>query len=110
MSKKKNSSCMGLFLKGFIISSLVLVNVAALSIMVGIKFMGFDATAWTDITAWNTRPFILLYICLTVSAGIGFLFSLAGAAVSAIFGGGDKKSSSGPKKRAKPQSNRRTTI
>lgn len=110
MANKKNSSCLALFFKAFLISSLVLANLVALTVMIGLKFLDFDAHLWTDLSNWNSRPFIALYLILGLSGCFGIVFGLAGAAISAVFGRSEKKSSPGPRKRSKPQSNRRTTI
>jgi hypothetical protein len=112
MAQKKKSSCLGLFVKGFILSGLVLAVLCVAGVMIGIKFMGADPALWTDTSHWNTRLFMLLYGVTGISFCLGFVISLAGVAVSAIFGSGKKESagSSSPKRKARPQSNRKTTI
>lgn len=108
--KKKNSSCLGLFIKALILSTLLLLILAGLSIMVAIQFFQADAHIWTDFTVWNSQPWLVIYGVLGLSVVLSFLAALAGAAVSAIFSGGGKKGPSGPKKAARTQSNRKTTI
>ena len=113
MAEKKKSSCAGLFMKGFVVSGLLLSNLAAIGVIVSIKFLDADYATWTDFSHPTSRPFLAVYLILAVSAGLGFLVGLAGAAVSAIFSGSDSKKSGGGRSKAsrpRPQSNRRTTI
>lgn len=110
MAEKKKSSCFGMFLKGFVISSLLLGNLAAAAAMLAVKFLGADAAAWTDISHPTSRPFLVLYAVLFLSLGLGAFLGLAGAAVSAMFSGSKKSGSASRSSRPRPQSSRRTTV
>lgn len=103
---------MGLFLRGFVITALVLANLGVAGIIVAVQFFGADYALWTDFSHYSTYPCMLIAAILGVAAVIGLLMSTIGAAVSLAFGEGGGKKSGGSKSapRPKPQSNRRTTI
>jgi hypothetical protein len=110
--EKKSTSCLGLFMRGFIITSLVLANLGVAGVMVAVKFLDADYATWTDFGSYSSYPWMMIFGILGIGAGIGLLMGLVGAAVSLAFGG-DKKSKKGSKRsssRARPQSNRKTTI
>lgn len=109
--KKKPSSCLGLFLKGFIVSNLVLANLAALTLFVLIKFFHFESAVWLDFSSLTNRPWILIATIVTTSGLVGLVLGVMGAAISTLFGkGGTKGSAGAPRRAARPQSSRRTTI
>lgn len=108
--KKKNSSCLGLFVKAFILTVLVLLILSGLSIMAAIQFFQADPHVWTDFSVWNSYPWFVVYGTFGLAAVLSFFIALAGAAVSAIFASDGKKGRSAPKKAARPQSNRKTTL
>jgi hypothetical protein len=109
--EKKSTSCLGLFMRGFILTTLVLANLGVIAIMVAIKFMGADYATWTDFSHYSSYPWLMIFGIAAVGLGIGLLMGLVGAAVSVAFGG-DKKGAKAKRSpaRAKPQSNRKTTI
>lgn len=96
------------------IIALVLANLSVLGIIIAVQFFEADYAAWTDFSHYTTRPSMLIGGILAVAAVGGLLLSTLGAAVSLVFGdsGGSGKSSSGskPAPKARPQSNRRTTV
>ena len=105
---KKKSSCLGLFFKGFLVSSLLLSNLVVACAIVDVKFLHGSYQAWTDFSSAETRPLLALYVVLIFSLGLGFLLSLASVVVSSFFSGsGSSKNSSRP---PRPQSNRSTTV
>ena len=108
MSKPKKSSCLGLFFKSFILSSLVLINLCALGVMVAIKFFQADPAVWMDFSQISSYPWMLILSSLGISFLLAFVIGGLGAAVSAVFGkeGGAKKKAPAPR----PQSSRRTTV
>ena len=109
--EKKKVGCLGLFLRGFIITALVLANLGVAGIIVAIQFFGADYVTWTDFSHYTSYPWMLILGIFGIAAVIGLLMSTVGAAVSLAFGeGGGTKSGSKPAARPKPQSNRRTTI
>ena len=111
--EKKKVGCLGLFLRGFVITTLVLANLAVAGIIVAVQFFGADYATWTDFSHYTTYPCMLIAGIFGAAAVIGLLMSTIGAAVSLAFGeGGGKKKWGGSKSaaRPKPQSNRRTTI
>lgn len=110
MATKKKGSCLGLFGKAFILSVLVLLILSGISIMVAIQFFGADATIWTDFTVWNSKPLIVVYSAGSLALLLSFVIALAGAVVSALFSNDSKQGTGAPKKAARPQSNRRTTL
>lgn len=102
--QQKKHTCFGLFFKGFLITGLILANLAAVGLMVGIKFYGLDYATWTDFTHTFSKPMYIVYAIIGISAVMGVGLSFIGAAVSAMFGGGKKGTKS------KPQSKRRSTV
>ena len=99
--EKKKVGCLGLFMRGFIITVLVLANLSVAGIIVAVQFFQADYVTWTDFSHYTTYPWMLVFGVL----------GMAGAAVSLAFGeGGSKQTGSKSTPRAKPQSNRRTTI
>lgn len=108
MSKPKKSSCLGLFIKSFILSSLVLVNLCALAVMVAIKFFQADPAVWMDFSHISSYPWMMIIASLGASFFLAFAVGGLSAAVSAIFGkeGGAKSKAPAPR----PQSSRRTTV
>lgn len=109
--EKKKVGCLGLFMRGFIITALVLANLSVVGIIVAVQFFQADYATWTDFSHYTSYPSMLLFGVLGVAAVIGLLMSTVGAAVSLAFGeGGGKQTGSKSAARPKPQSNRRTTI
>ena len=108
----KKHTCFGLFFKGFVIAALILANFSALGIMLGIKFLGWDHALWTDFSHSFSRPMYLLYGIFALSATCGVGLSITGALISTLFGAPKKGSGGGsrPAPKARPQSNRKTTI
>ena len=108
--REKTRILPGPVLQGVQVTSLILANLGLALIMAGIKFLGWDYATWTDFSSYSSYPWLMIFGVMLVGFGVGFVFSLAGAAVSALFG--DKKGATGGKSRSrpKPQSNRRTTI
>lgn len=111
MANKKSSSCLGLFMRGFVLTALLLTNLSIAGVIVAVKFLGADYATWTDLSSFSSYPSLILFAVLGISLGVGAFTGIAGAFVSMIFG--KKKEASGtPTARAKtkPQSNRRTTV
>jgi len=109
--EKKKVGCLGLFMRGFIITVLVLANLSVAGIIVAVQFFQADYVTWTDFSHYTTYPWMLVFGVLGMAGVIGLLMSTVGAAVSLAFGeGGSKQTGSKSTPRAKPQSNRRTTI
>lgn len=111
-SEPKKHTCFGLFFKGFVVAALILANLSALGIMLGVKFLGWDYALWTDFSHSFSRPMYLLYGIFALAATCGVGLAAAGAMISALFG--DSKKGGGgasrPAKKVRPQSNRKTTI
>lgn len=107
-AERKKSSCLGLFFKGFLVSSLLLSNLVVGSAIIDVKFLHGSYQAWTDFSSAGTRPLLALYVVLIFSVGLGFLLSLARVVVNALFS--DSKGSKGSSRPARPQSNRSTTV
>ena len=55
-SEPKKHTCFGLFFKGFVVAALILANLSALGIMLGVKFLGWDYALWTDFSHSFSRP------------------------------------------------------
>lgn len=108
MANQKKSSCLGLFFKSTVISSLVLANLVVAGAAVHIKFFDGDMVRWTDFSSPTSRPMLALFAVLTLALMLGFTLGLAGAALSAIFS--DKAKQSSSPSRPRPQSNRKTTV
>jgi succinate dehydrogenase hydrophobic anchor subunit len=106
--KKSNTSCLGLFLKGFVISSLILANLVIAGVMVAIKFFQADPAAWTDFSSFTSHPWLAIYAVFTVATVVGMFLGILGTAISVLFGGDSKKST--PAKKARPMSKRNTTV
>ena len=107
--KKKGWSCLGIFVLTFLLSTLALAVLVAVGALISIYGFGWDPALWTDVSVWNSYPFLALYGVLICSGLCGFGASLLGALVGAIFGGGKEKEKKA-KRRSRPQSNRKTTL
>ncbi|MFA5506040.1 MAG: hypothetical protein WC314_21305 [Vulcanimicrobiota bacterium] len=110
---KNKSSCLGLFIRAFMVIALVLANLSVLGIIIAVQFFEADYAAWTDFSHYTTRPSMLIGGILASAICGGVILSTVGAAVSLVFGNnstGKSNSSSKPAPKARPQSNRRTTV
>lgn len=109
-TEKKRVSCFGLFMRGFLLTALILANLGIAGIMVAVKFLGADYATWTDMSSYTSYPWLMIFAVLGTAIGVGFLSGIAGALVSAFFGGEKKAGTKKLNTKAKPQSNRRTTV
>lgn len=99
-------------MRGFILTTLVLANLALGGTMIAIKFFGADYAVWTDLSSYSSYPWLMIFGVLAVGLVVGLLMGMVGAAVSVAFSDGKKGAAGATRsaKRAKPQSNRKTTI
>ncbi len=109
---KKGSSCLGLFVKSWILSALALSALSAAGIAAGVRFFGWNSATWTQIDGWTSYPALILM-------GVGALSTMAAFAVAAFIGaasaflgrgGGRSERSSSRPKASRPQSQRKTTV
>lgn len=113
MSKQqKSGSCLGLFIKSFILSGLLLVNLTAALVLIAVKFLGADYGTWTDFSSLTSYPVLALLACLLTAGGLAFFLALAGTAIKSFLGSGGKQGSTGSSRAssARPQSSRKTTV
>lgn len=97
---------MRLFLGLFLLSLLLLGGLTAAGIAATYHFMHWDPSAWTDTSAWNSRPFVVGAVLTAVSTVLASVGALAWRFLMAMVAGASSK----PKKKARPQSHRRTTT
>ena len=108
-SKKKPSSCLGIFFKGFVLTFLILSVLFTAGIMIGIKFLGADPALWLDYSHWNSHFLMGFYAIAAFSFFIGSAVALFIAGASKFLDSG-KPRTGGPAKKFRPQSNRKTTL
>lgn len=107
----KKSSCLGLFLKTFVLGTLLLGVLTALGVVVAIQFFEIDAELWKDVSRWNSYPFVAGGIVVLVSALLSVLISVFLMVLQSLLArteGGDPRLRPARKKR--PQSKRNTTV
>lgn len=97
---------MRLFLGLFLLSLLVLGGLTAAGVAATHHFLHWDVTAWTDTSAWNSRSFVVGAVIIALSTMLASVATLAWRFLMAIVAGASSK----PKKKARPQSHRRTTT
>ena len=97
---------MRLFLGLFFLSLLVLGGLTAAGVAATHHFLHWDTAAWTDTSAWNSRPIVVSAVIIAVSTMMASLGTLTWRFLMAIVAGATSK----PKKKARPQSSRRTTT
>lgn len=111
--QKRGGSCLGLFIKSFLVVFIVLGGLTALGVLIAVHFFGVDQALWTQVTAWNSYPLIATYVVVLLSGMTGFGVAAMGAVVSALFSKGEKSAKgegSARAKRPRPKSNRKTTL
>lgn len=106
--KKKNVSCLGLFLKSFIFSAFFFILTVGGTALIAVKGFGSDPALWSDFSSWSSRGWLSVYFVTLMSGASAFAISIMGAALISMLGRGGKSSTA--KKRSRPQSARRTTI
>lgn len=97
---------MRLFLGLFLLSLLLLGGLVAAGVAATHHFLHWDISAWTDTSAWNSRPFVVGAVLAALSTALASVGTLAWRFLMAVVGGASSK----PKKKARPQSHRRTTT
>ena len=107
--KKKSGSCLGLFIKSFILGVFMSVIFVGGCALVAVKAFGSDPALWSDFSGWSSRGWLSVYFITLMSSGFALVISIMGAAITSLFGGGSSKGSSS-KKRSRPKSARRTTV
>lgn len=113
MSKnaKKGSSCLGLFVKSWLLSALFLSGAVAATAGLGVRLLGWDAQSWTDFSAWSSLPVMALLGVSFCSTFIALLAATLVGVASAFLGKGGKSGAVGSSKpKARPQSSRKTTV
>jgi hypothetical protein len=111
-STRKNSSCLGLFVKSWLLSALLLGGAVAGTVGLGIKLLGWNAQSWTDFSAWTSPSVLALLGVATLSTLIAFAVASFIGLASAFLSKGSKSSASGSTRPAapRPQSRRKTTV
>lgn len=106
--QKKSGSCLGLFIKSFIVSLLGLSILATLTVMMIVKLFGGDYSVWTDFSRMSSHPWLAIYGVVAMASIFSFGLAAFSEAVRMLFGRGKKdRSRSTP---SRPTSNRRTTV
>lgn len=97
---------MRLFLGLFLISLLLMGGLVAAGVAATQHFLHWDVSAWTDTSAWNSRPVVVGAVILALSTMVASVLTLAWRFLMAMVAGASSK----PKKKARSQSHRRTTT
>jgi ABC-type phosphate transport system permease subunit len=108
-SSKRGSSCFGLFAKAWLTSFLTMSCLIAGTVGLGIRFLGWNAQAWSEVSAWNSYPALALLVVTALSTIVAFAWSAFIGAASALLGS-QSRSSKSAKPAARPQSSRKTTV
>jgi hypothetical protein len=98
---------MRLFLFLFVLFLVSLSSVTAVGVAVAIKFFHADAAAWTNYAAWNSRPVLAGAVVSALSFSAAAALSFAWGVLTRLVRGNKDKQA---RKKARPQSNRRTTV
>jgi hypothetical protein len=108
----KSSSCLGLFIKSWLASALVLSALAALLVGLGIRYLGWSAHAWSDFSAWSSYPVMALLGISALASLLALLVAGLIGAISALMGRGGSGSGKGSsaRSRTRAQSQRKTTV
>lgn len=108
---KKGSSCLGLFVKSWILTALALSALMAAGVAAGVRFLGWNSATWSAIDGWTSYPALTLM-------GIGLLSTAVAFAVAAFIGvasaflsrGGKRSERTSARVKSRPQSQRKTTV
>lgn len=104
------SSCLSIFIKSWLGSALLSGLLLVAAVGLGIRYFGWDATSWTQISSWTSYPVLALVAIMVASTGFSLVAStLFGAAKMFLRGGGEKPRRS-TNRSARPQSHRKTTV
>lgn len=108
-SPQRRSSCLGLFFKAWAVCGFALALLVTAAVGLGIRWMGWDAAAWTTVTAWNSHCVVAGAGVLLASGALALLVTLSMSAVTALLsqGRGGERTASRSKR---PQAQRKTTV
>ena len=109
-NKKGKISCLGLFFKTGIISFLLLTILTVACVIVGVQFFGADYAAWTDLSSLKSYPWIAMTVVGALSMLLAFGGGVFAIIANLILSGAKKPGAGSSRSKARPQSNRRTTI
>lgn len=109
--RKNGPSCLGLFLKSWLASSLILSAGIAGIVALGIRFFGWSSQAWSDFSGWSSYPVVAMLTVVAVSTLLAFSVSaFIGLAAAFLRRGKPRESRRASRPQARPQSQRKTTI
>lgn len=111
MSEKSGKpGCLGIFLKTLIVSLFLLGGAAAGFVALGIRFFNWNIENWTQLSSWSSYPVMVGIGVVSCSLLAAFTVATFISLASAFLGKGRAKSHSSSISRARPQSQRKTTI